>query len=482
MTQYVDNTLFTSLIHNIQTDVKSIAKDLSKNSDLSKYATKEDLNNIKKSSEANETAISTNTLDISVLKTSVSANKEAISNETTRAKTVEQANTDAINANKSAIDILNGNSTTEGSVKKAIKDLIGSAPEALDTLGEIATQLQNDESAATAITNTLTEETIRAKAAEQANTKAINDEVTRAKAAEKTNSDAIANLDSTKLNKSDYKPYDDTQIKKDIATNTTNITSNTKSITTNTSDIATLKSKEPLYVKLTITGEDANISGVYNFTSDVSKTDIMAAISDGRECYAKVALGDMTGICPINMIQENYLFASYSLILNAGTTDESICNIMIRFSEENTGTIRILEYFPSQIDTNTSDIAKLRASVSTNTTNITANTTAIATKEDKKSISNVTATAGIIVTLTPNVFTNITMPDAGGAVTISITAPANSEHVVDYDGSITIGKTVPTITWDSKLVWLSDTPTLTASKRYEYSIRFDSSKYYMIMI
>ena len=59
----------------------------------------------------------------------------------------------SVESNTKAIEILNGDSTVEGSVKKAIKDVIGTAPEALDTLGEIATQLQNDENAASALTN-----------------------------------------------------------------------------------------------------------------------------------------------------------------------------------------------------------------------------------------------------------------------------------------------------------------------------------------
>lgn len=103
-------------------------------------------------------------------------------------------------------------------------------------------------------------------------------------------------------------------------------------------------------------------------------------------------------------------------------------------------------------------------------------------KEDKTPINNVAATAGGTVTLTANTFTNITMPTAGGAVTIAITAPSATNKSVDYDGSITIGTTVPTITWDSKVKWQSDAPTLEASKRYEFSVRFDGTNYYALMV
>lgn len=53
---------------------------------------------------------------------------------------------------QAAVDLLNGTSEQDGSVRKAIKDLIGSAPEALDTLGEIATALNNDASLAATLT------------------------------------------------------------------------------------------------------------------------------------------------------------------------------------------------------------------------------------------------------------------------------------------------------------------------------------------
>lgn len=43
-----------------------------------------------------------------------------------------------VSANESAIGVLNGDSTTEGSVKKAIADVIGAAPENMNTLKELA--------------------------------------------------------------------------------------------------------------------------------------------------------------------------------------------------------------------------------------------------------------------------------------------------------------------------------------------------------
>lgn len=48
------------------------------------------------------------------------------------------------NALQALVDIINGDGTTEGSFRKAIADVVGTTPESLDTLQEIATALNND--------------------------------------------------------------------------------------------------------------------------------------------------------------------------------------------------------------------------------------------------------------------------------------------------------------------------------------------------
>lgn len=127
--------------------------------------------------------------------------RNALTTETNRAKAAEQTNAAAIANNKSAIDILNGDSTVNGSVKKAIKDVVGAAPEALNTLGEIATELTNHESAAAAISTVITNETTRAKAAEKVNADAITALNNRIKIVSITNSDytALATKDAYTL-------------------------------------------------------------------------------------------------------------------------------------------------------------------------------------------------------------------------------------------------------------------------------------------
>ena len=104
-----------------------------------------------------------------------------------------------------AIDIINGDSDTKGSIKKAIKDLVGEAPEAYDTLKEIADKLKSDDDLHKALndaiilkasSDALNEEINRATSTETANKNAIDGEVTRAKSIEKSLQDQITQLET----------------------------------------------------------------------------------------------------------------------------------------------------------------------------------------------------------------------------------------------------------------------------------------------
>ena len=113
-----------------------------------------------------------------ILVNKIKENTSAISSEAATARAAEKANADAI-------AVLNGDSNTEGSIKKAVKDLINAAPEELDTLGEIAEQLNNNENATAAINNVITKhvadaEKQRAELAKliQANTESIKNNQT----------------------------------------------------------------------------------------------------------------------------------------------------------------------------------------------------------------------------------------------------------------------------------------------------------------
>ena len=121
--------------------------------------------------------------------------KDNLNAEVTRATAKE-------NEIKAYVDVINGDSTTEGSFRKAIADVVGAAPEAYDTLKEIADKLSqnddlhtaiNDAIATKATTVALNEEITRAKAAEAENKAEIASEAARAKQAEGNNALAIQN-------------------------------------------------------------------------------------------------------------------------------------------------------------------------------------------------------------------------------------------------------------------------------------------------
>ena len=76
-----------------------------------------------------------------------------------------------------AIDIINGDSDTKGSIKKAIKDLVGEAPEAYDTLKEIADKLKSDDDLHKALNDAIIL---------KASSDALNAEINRATEAETT--------------------------------------------------------------------------------------------------------------------------------------------------------------------------------------------------------------------------------------------------------------------------------------------------------
>ena len=102
--------------------------------------------------------------------------KDNLNAEVTRAVAKE-------NEIKAEVDIINGDSTTEGSFRKAIADVVGAAPEAYDTLKEIADKLKDNDDLHTAINDAI---------ATKATTVALNEEITRAKAAEAENKAEIA--------------------------------------------------------------------------------------------------------------------------------------------------------------------------------------------------------------------------------------------------------------------------------------------------
>lgn len=102
------------------------------------------------------------------------------SKDTELENSIAQEKTRAQNKEKEISDklaIVDGDSNTEGSFRKAIADLIAAAPEDLDTLKEIADKLAGNDDLHTALNQAITE---------KADASALANEVTRATAAEST--------------------------------------------------------------------------------------------------------------------------------------------------------------------------------------------------------------------------------------------------------------------------------------------------------
>lgn len=96
--------------------------------------------------------------------------ENSIAEEKTRAQNKEKEISDLLT-------IVNGDSSTDGSFRKAIADVIAAAPEDLDTLKEIADKLAGNDDLHTALNHAITE---------KADASALANEVTRATAAEET--------------------------------------------------------------------------------------------------------------------------------------------------------------------------------------------------------------------------------------------------------------------------------------------------------
>ena len=133
------------------------------------YATKDLLEN-----EVNRATRKENSLNTLIEnETSARSSKDtelenSISEEKTRAQNKEKEISDLLT-------IVNGDSSTEGSFRKAIADVIASAPEDLDTLKEIADKLAGNDDLHTALNQAITE---------KADASALANEVTRATGAE----------------------------------------------------------------------------------------------------------------------------------------------------------------------------------------------------------------------------------------------------------------------------------------------------------
>lgn len=135
-------------------------------------------------------AITAGLNDLSVTTTKLankSVTKDKLSDDIV--KKLDSSATDAnVQQLQTAITTLNGDKTVTGSVDKkvsdAISNLVGSAPDTLNTLQKIAEEMQNPAN------NTAT--TVLDQVASKADSSALTEEITRAKAAEQVNATNIA--------------------------------------------------------------------------------------------------------------------------------------------------------------------------------------------------------------------------------------------------------------------------------------------------
>jgi hypothetical protein len=138
-----------------------------------------------------------NSLYPKILQNSIPA--EAVTKAKLAKEVTDILNSVATDANlqslKNDVDILKGGNTVTGSVdqkvKAAIDNLVGTAPDTLNTLQKIAQEL-TDPSKNTAAT-------VLDQVASKANSADLTAEITRAKAAEKANSDSIAAINAKLL-------------------------------------------------------------------------------------------------------------------------------------------------------------------------------------------------------------------------------------------------------------------------------------------
>ena len=244
------------------------------------------------------TSIATNTSDISDLQTTVSGHTTSIATHTTQIA----SNTDAINT-------LNGDETTEGSVAYQIAQIIADAPEAFDTLKEIADWI----------------------AEHPEDTAAMNAQIQQNTANIATNASDIATLQTTVGGHTTSIATNAS----DIATLQTTVGGHTTSIATNASDIATLQT--------TVSGHTTSIA---NNASDIASL---------QTTVGEHTTGIANNASDISDLQTTVSGHTTSIANNAS----DISDLQTTVSGHTTS-----------IATNTSDIASLQTTVSGHTTSL----------------------------------------------------------------------------------------------------------------
>lgn len=183
--------------------------------------------------------------------------------------------------------IVDGDSNTEGSFRKAIADVIAAAPEDLDTLKEIADKLAGNDDLHTALNQAITE---------KADASALANEVSRATGAESGLQAAI----DTKQPKGNYltehQDLSEYAKKTEVPTNISSLTNDSKFITINDVDFTPYAKAVDLTNEISrAKGEESTIKETLNTKYDAQTTPVaskeqfgIAKIGDGLNVAAGV--------------------------------------------------------------------------------------------------------------------------------------------------------------------------------------------------
>ena len=269
----------TSDIASLQTTVSGHTTSIATNAS--------DIASLQTTVNGHTTSIATNASDIASLQTTVSGHTTSIATHTTQ-----------IASNTNAINILNGDETTEGSVAYQIAQIIADAPEAFDTLKEIADWIA-EHPEDTAAMNAQIQQNTTNITTNASDISSLQTTVSGHTTSIATNASDISSLQTTvsghttsiAANASDIASLQTTVSghttsiatnASDIASLQTTVSEHTTSIATNASDIASLQTTVSGHTtSLSLKENLSNKSAEYN-SENASSTDIypsMAAIT-----------------------------------------------------------------------------------------------------------------------------------------------------------------------------------------------------------
>lgn len=262
--------------------------------------------------------------------------------------------------------IVDGDSNTEGSFRKAIADVIAAAPEDLDTLKEIADKLAGNDDLHTALNQAITE---------KADASALANEVSRATGAENDLRTAI----SAKQDAGNYIPYDSSTNSQYSIGKNLYVTNNNEGVTIQSTNITGgnqdgafyLNYSQLHFVDFQNIQEGQAIRTTYSINGITSdKYNNCLATSDGTfKPISDFALKTELPTVPTNVSQltndSNFITqqdadAKYALSNSLNTVNNSVSSLMVGLSKKQD---KITVNGVDVTDIETANITKLRTIV-----------------------------------------------------------------------------------------------------------------------